>query len=62
MPRMKSGVIGDRLTRAVQRGVLSHWLKRLQVAEGIVWLAQIQADAILGAWETIRCLVLPSCY
>lgn len=59
---MKSSPLGDRLTRAVQRGVVSHCLKKLQVAEGIVWLAGLEADAILGIWETVRCVVLPYCY
>ncbi len=41
--------------RSVERAVLGRWLKRLRVADAIVFVASVEADALLTIWEFMRC-------
>jgi len=47
----------QRLARRVQRAVIARWIERARVAETIVWLAGVEAEAFEQCWELLRCLV-----
>lgn len=37
--------------------MIERWLERARVAEAIVWLVGLEAEAIQQAWELLRCLI-----
>ena len=47
----------QRIARRVQRAAIELWVERARVAEAIVWLAGLEAEAIRECWELLRCLI-----
>lgn len=46
--------------RSIQRAMLSRWLRRLHIADGILWLASIEAEALLQLGKLLKCIVVHS--
>ena len=47
----------QRFSRRVQRTLIARWIERARLAEGIVWLAGVEAEALEQCWELLRCLI-----
>ena len=48
-PMKRQPWAAQRLEAAVRRGVIKRWIGRLRLAEGLLWLAGIEAGAIVAA-------------
>jgi hypothetical protein len=47
----------QRLARRVERALIARWIERARLAEAIVWLAGVEAEALEKCWELLRCLI-----
>ena len=47
----------QRLARRVERTLIARWIERARVAESVVWLAGVEAEALETCWELLRCLI-----
>jgi hypothetical protein len=47
----------QRLAQRVARAAIARWIERARVAEAIVWLAGVEAEALENTWELLRCLI-----
>lgn len=47
----------SRLRTAVLRGAINRWLLRLKVAEGLLWIAGIEASALIAAKKWLAALM-----